>query len=51
MTNKNTNTNNNIIQILCEQKRIKRRKKKTNSSQGTPTSYMKDNQIDTKPLN
>lgn len=51
MKNKNINTNNNIIQILCEQKRIKRRKKKANNSQGNPTSYMKDNQMDTKPFN
>ena len=51
MTNKNTNTNNNIIQILLENKRIKRRKKKTSGSQGAPTSYMKDNQMDTKPFN
>ena len=51
MTNKNTNTNNNIIQILCEQKRIKRRKKKTNNSQGAPSSYMKYNEMDTKPFN
>ena len=51
MTNKNTNTNNNIIQILCEQKRIKRRKKKAINSQGAPKSYMKYNEMDTKPFN
>ena len=49
MKNKNIINNKNIIQILLENKKSKRRKKK--SSQGEPISYMKDNQMESKPFN
>jgi len=51
MPTKNTNTNNNIIQILLENKKAKRRKKESSKSQSAPTSYMKDNQMQSRPLN
>lgn len=51
MPTKNTNTNNNIIQILLENKKAKRWKKGSSKSQSAPTSYMKDNQMQTRPLN
>ena len=49
MKNKNIINNKNIIQILCENEKSKRRKKK--SSQGEPISYMKDNRMESKPFN
>ena len=52
MTNKNTNTNNNIIQILLENKKARRRRKKSNpGNPGNPMSYMKYNQMESKPFN
>ena len=54
MPTKNTNTNNNIIQILLENKKAKRRKTNNRKEQGQQlpaVNYMKDNQMGTRPLN
>lgn len=54
MPTKNTNTNNNIIQILLENKKSKRRKTNNRKEQGQPSkpvNYIKDNEMQTRPLN
>ena len=53
MPTKNTNTNNNIIQILLENKKSKRRKTNNRKEQGQQRSvnYIKDNEMQTRPLN